>query len=319
MIAACVERLAMRIAYLILAHHQPAHLARLVRALSGERSWFFVHVDKKADLGQFETLVPDGRHNVTFLRGAARVKVFWGGFSQVPATLNLLQAARASGVDFSRFCLLSGSDFPVRSNSQIAQRFCSEEEFLRVDRRLDLTDSNSHTANVSRFHLLDNSFLNPRTARSQRVCRLADEVLRRLPRPTYTRISLYHGAQWWALTRGCVEHIVEFLQSNPDYARFHRYTLSACEIFFHSIVKSSPFAGKTTHDFERAPSLDLDQQTNLHGCHYIDWNAVGVPLPKVLGPADLDAMLASGALFARKFEGDSSAEVVGQLERIRAE
>ncbi len=265
------------------------------------------------------TLLPDGRHNVTFLRGTARVKVFWRGYSQVPATLNLLQAAHASGVDFGRFCLLSGSDFPVRSNSEIAQQFCSEEEFLRVDRRLDPGKLNSHSANVSRYYLLDNMLLNPRTARSRRFCRLADALLGKVPRQPYTTIPLYHGAQWWALTCGCIEHILEFLRSRPDYMAFHRYTRSACEIFFHSIVKSSPFAGKITHDFERAPSLDLYRQTNLHGCHYIDWNAVGVPLPKVLGPADLDAVLASGALFARKFEGDFSAEVVGQLERIRAE
>jgi hypothetical protein len=52
----------------------------------------------------------------------------------------------------------------------------------------------------------------------------------------------------------------------------------------------------------------------VHGCHYIDWNAVGVMLPKVLGPSDLDAMVGAGALFARKFEGDGSREFRDRLE-----
>jgi cytochrome c551/c552 len=55
------------------------------------------------------------------------------------------------------------------------------------------------------------------------------------------------------------------------------------------------------------------------GCHYIDWNAVGVSLPKVLGLSDLDAVLASGALFARKFEGDGSRALRDQVERLLAE
>ena len=37
----------MNIAYLILAHEDPAQLARLVNALYTPNSYFFIHVDRK--------------------------------------------------------------------------------------------------------------------------------------------------------------------------------------------------------------------------------------------------------------------------------
>lgn len=43
----------MNIAYLILAHHQPAHLRRLLAALDTDNAYFFVHVDAKVDSAPF--------------------------------------------------------------------------------------------------------------------------------------------------------------------------------------------------------------------------------------------------------------------------
>ena len=43
----------MRIAYLILAHDDPAHLARLVRALSHGEDRCFIHLDAKASVDRF--------------------------------------------------------------------------------------------------------------------------------------------------------------------------------------------------------------------------------------------------------------------------
>ena len=306
------------IAYLILAHYQPEHVARLVRALRFEGAWFFLHIDGKSDLRRFEELIPESQ-NIVYLRGRERVKVYWCGYSQIRATLNLLRSARASGTAFHRYCLLSGSDFPIRSNAQIADQLRSDAEFLRIDRRLDLTAPSSHIGWVGRTYLFDNRFLNPRTAPSHRLRAVVERLIATLPRRRYDRIPLYHGAQWWALTSGCITHVLEFLERNRDYMAFHRHTRCPEEIFFQSIVKSSPFAAKITDDFETAQSMEAYWQSNVHGCHYIDWNAVGVSLPKVLGPSDLDAMISSGALFARKFEGDGSRALRDQLEGMLAE
>ena len=114
-----------------------------------------------------------------------------------------------------------------------------------------------------------------------------------------------HGCQWWSLTKGCIGYVTNFVGRNRDYTDFHTYTLCPDEIFFHSIVKNSPFSAKITHDFETARHLDAFFALNEHGCHYVDWTSEGVLLPKVLDEADLDRLLNSQAHFARKFRGRS--------------
>jgi hypothetical protein len=139
-----------------------------------------------------------------------------------------------------------------------------------------------------------------------------------LRRKPYDKIELYQGSNWWALTRDCVGFILNYLSANRDYRSFFKYARNSDEIFFQSIVKISPFAAEITHDFATASDLDEFFSLNDHGCHYIDWNALGERLPKVLDLADLDKLLHSNALFARKFDEKRSQPLLAELERILA-
>jgi hypothetical protein len=305
----------MNIAYLILAHHQPSHLARLIKALSCDGAYFLVHVDLKTDISPFKELVPASK-NIIFLENAARVKVYWGGYSIVMAALNLLRAAMALGVHFTRYCLLSGSDFPIKKNSEIEEVLSTRTEFLRVDRKLNYKKNDPHSETVRYIHLYDSRFLNPRTTPSKRLFSTTERVLRKIPRKQYQKIPLFQGAQWWALTNQCVRHIFKFLEENNGYMAFHKYTRVPDETFFHSIIKSSLFVECIIHDVEKVTSLDEYSESNEHGCHYIDWNSQGVALPKVLDISDTGLLMRSTALFARKFEENKSTALLSQLEEM---
>jgi hypothetical protein len=305
----------MNIAYLILAHHQPFHLARLIKALSCDGAYFLVHVDLKTDISPFKVLVPASK-NIIFLENATRVKVHWSGYSIVIATLNLLQAAMALGVHFTRYCLLSGSDFPIKKNSQIMEVLSTKTEFLRVDRKLDYKKDDPYSETVKYIHLYDSCFLNPRTTPSKRLFLTTERVLRKIPRKPFQKIPLYQGSQWWALTDRCVAHIFKFLEENSNYIAFHKYTRVPDETFFHSIIKSSPFAECIIHDVEKVESLNRCFESNKHGCHYIDWNSRGAILPKVLDVSDTKLLMRSTALFARKFEENRSTGLLNQLEEM---
>ena len=111
-----------------------------------------------------------------------------------------------------------------------------------------------------------------------------------------------------------MKYIIEFLKKNRNYTSFHRYTDCAAEIFFHSIVKNSPFATNITHDFEKETCLNSFFASNEHVCHYVDWNTKGVFLPKVLDINDLDSLVNSEALFARKIDEKISRNLVEILE-----
>jgi Core-2/I-Branching enzyme len=305
----------MHIAYLILVHDQPSHLARLIKALSSDRAYFFIHIDLKAPISPFKELMLVSK-NIIFLENPARVKVYWRGYSIIIATLNLLRAAMDWGVDFTRYCLLSGSDFPLKKNSHIEEVFSTSTEFLRVDRKLDYNQNDDFSENVKYVHLYDSHFVNPKTSPSRRLSSRIEKVLRKIPRKRYQRIPLYQGSQWWALTDRCVRHIFQFLKENSDYRVFHKYTRGPDEIFFHSIIKSSPFADYIAHDAEKVMSLTKYFESNEHGCHYINWNSKGVSLPKVLDVSDTVLLKRSAALFARKFEEGRSSALLNQLEEM---
>jgi len=284
-----------RVAYLIIAHHQPSHLAKLINALNCEWAYFFIHIDKKANLEDFKKIV-HVNENVIFLEDEQRIKIYWGGFNMVTTILNLLGTAVNFGKHFHRYCLLSGSDFPIKNLEFIKKQFIIDREFIRIDRRLGSSDTHKHC--VEHYHFMDTDKPN------------VDKINKR---EEYNKITLYHGSQWWSLTEPCITYILEFLQKNPDYIDFHKYTFCPDEIFFHSIVKDSPFAINITHDFETTSSINDYLALNEHGCHYIDWNITGVSLPKVLDINDIDYLINSNTCFARKFDENKSADLINNL------
>lgn len=290
----------MKVAYLILAHHQPQHLARLVDALKADWSSIFIHIDAKADISKFRSLIPEN-DKIVFLKGNQRVKVYWGGFSQILATLNLLQKAASFRDDLTRYCLLSGSDFPIKSQEQIKAEFSTQKEFIRIDRKLSNSNQHRQSRNIKFFYFRDRPTIQ------------GNWLSGFLPRPRYKGLTIYHGAQWWSLTRECIDYLFSFLDQNADYLRFHRYANCSDEMFFHSIVKQSPFCEHITHDFETLDTSSNLLNSKVHGCHYIEW-AEGSKSPKILTTADLSSIITPEALFARKFDQTMSQELVEQLQ-----
>src|SRR5437868_6775920 len=111
----------MRIAYLIMAHDNYIHLQRLINALDGDHCRFYIHIDKKSKMPALKG------QNIIFTK--ERVRVYWSSFSEVTATLNLLRMA-IKDRDNDYFVLLSGVDYPVKSNSLIVERLSQNGEFL---------------------------------------------------------------------------------------------------------------------------------------------------------------------------------------------
>ncbi|MGL4596141.1 MAG: beta-1,6-N-acetylglucosaminyltransferase, partial [Bacteroidia bacterium] len=86
----------MKIAYLICAHKNPNQLKRLLGALQQENVLFFVHIDAKSD----ESIFRDALKHTAAIFSKKRIRVNWGGFSQVEAWLTLLEEASAHKPDY---------------------------------------------------------------------------------------------------------------------------------------------------------------------------------------------------------------------------
>jgi hypothetical protein len=299
----------MRIAWLILAHHQPHHLAALISALDTPEDRFFIHVDAKAELGGFEQLLGQ-RDRVVLLGRRDRHTIQWGGFSIVQATLDLIRAARTGSVPFDRFCLLSGADHPIKTPAEVRRTLDCDLEFLNIEHSMDEPE---YRKRVTGYHPEDNRLLTWNSPRSRWLpIRVLRGLLLRIPRRCWSAFPLYQGSTWWALTAPCIAYIERFRSENPGYMRFFRWTACPDETFFHSILMASPFRDRISHDRSHGATPRVPSHPHEYGIHYVDWTTPGAH-PAVLDLAYLGTLLGSHALFARKFDETRSAALMAAL------
>jgi hypothetical protein len=293
-----------QLVFLVLAHENPIQLARLLRAIEGTCARIFVHIDGSRSIAPFRQATTGIKH-VEFLDGADRIPVFWAGFSMVQATLNLMRRAREQVPGRARFCLLSGMDYPIKDSKTIQSALASDKEFIRIDTRL--VTGAWHLRHVRFAHFMDF----PGT-RIGLVRKLVQRI--RIPRAVTCKIPLYWGSQWWALSGNCMDFILSFVEQNPDYSDFHRHTFAPDEIYFHSIVKSSPFP--IFHDVESASDVPAYIALPERGIHFIDWVVIGgKPRPKTMELQDLERLLSSPALFTRKCVDPASTSLLDALDK----
>jgi hypothetical protein len=297
-----------RVAFLILAHHEPKLLHRLLERLSADWAHCFVHVDRKADIKQFQDEVP--RKNVTFLPMSQRVSVHWCGYSASSAILNLMRYAMTSAHQPSRFVLLSGVDYPIRSMDHIGQAISEDKEFIHIDREIDSTGDSSFDRCLNRRFLGDSKLFNPRTAPvvvDRLVRRLEKWLVRRHPRG----LRVFYGPTWWTLTREAVLEALAYVEENPSIVRWFSGARVPDESMLHTIIKASSRSASIAFDATRLDEPPFG--TYRHALHYIDWTT-GPGRPKTLEISDLGTILESGALFARKMHLHRSAELLDALD-----
>jgi Core-2/I-Branching enzyme len=290
-----------KIAYLILAHDSPRHLRRLVQALSSSSAHLFIHLDLKSDRRSF-----DGMESPKVHFTAARIPVYWGDFSQVEATLNLLRAAIAHEAAFERFVLLSGVDYPVRSPAYIEGFFAAnpDTEFINLV-EMPCPAAGKPISRLTTYKYRPNE---------RGVAAFARKVLIRIgvlpPERDYHAhfgsLIPYAGSEWWAVTRDAAEYILTFAESQPAIYNFFKNTHCPDESFFQTVLGNSRFRPRirrnvTFADWSRGgarpANLTMEHMRFLRETPLFDAS-------DVYGPGEV--------LFARKFS-DDSAQLVASL------
>ena len=278
----------MRIAYIVSAYKRPEQLARLVRHLGQSSSAIPVHVDAKTDRRTFDAMVNavDGVPGVHFV---SRHRCYWGGFGHVRASLKGIEHLVESGAEFDYAVLLTGQDYPLLGADDLGRFFAAAAGRSYLSHwRLPFAPWGERGGldRLEQRHLLGPARLHLRLPGR-----------RGLP----AGLDAFGGSPYWALARPLVEWLHSYVRERPDVVRFFEHVYIPDELFFQSIIMSSEHAGSIVND-------------NLR---YIDWRAT--PAPKILTSDDLPAMLASGALFARKFDTYVDSEVLDELDRRLAQ
>lgn len=230
----------------------------------------------------------------------------------VEATFQVLRVAHQDTRRFERFALLSGVDFPIKSLDTIAERLSGADEIIRVDRMLNPLGSSDFDRRANRVFLGDGPLLNKRS-RIPLLPRVTRKVESWLPNLCYPRLPIFYGPQWWCLTRNAVNEVFAFADRQSDVMSWFKRTRCPDEMVFQTILKNSVCADYITYDLTRG---DEDHEPTLHGSHFVDWGRPKPDRPGTLTLEDLPRLLESGALFARKFDGRRSMDLIAALQEL---
>lgn len=312
----------MKIAYLILAYKNANQIIRLVQRLMTENSLFLIHVDKKSSQSLVEEIKQslDRYPNVSFIK--KRIKCYWGGFGIVEATLQGIRELFTKEFDFDRLILLSAQDYPIKSTEQL-------ENFLKVNTDMEFISCDDYklppnksipSSGTNRIHywhfsigkirLIFPGKLEYSTANLSRVKKYKSFklfsifwnsliVLFPVKRKVPSGLNYFIGSQFWCLTRSCVNYIYEFVNANPKFVNFFKYTDIPDESFFQTVVMNSPFS----------------KHVENHNLHYIDWENPNPSLPKILVLSDFERLMSSHKFFARKFDVQRDVEILDLIDK----
>ena len=287
----------MKVAFLMLCHKNPKQINLLLKALKHPQIDVFIHVDSKNENIREDIEKSDG---VYLLPKKDCVDVQWAQFSEVKATLNLLNAAISEG-GYSHYFLISGQDFPLKSIGEIV-RFLNErkdENFIDC-------------ALIKRFEKRNDIYF-PRMVIGRRIWQKIlkgilvystggwNQTFSIIKRLKPANVQYYFGSQWWCLNDAMVKWIYNFLENYPEYIKLFKHSLCPDECFFQTLVMNSPFANTTK------PYL-----------HYIKWEK-GKSSLKTLTTIDYEELKKAEKLIARKFDINVDAEIIERLRMRYAE
>jgi hypothetical protein len=277
----------MKIAHLILAHNNPLQLARLIDRLKHPEADIYIHLDAKASTEQFTEILASPQ--VYLIQN--RIKVYWGSYSIVQATVNSFAEILAAKKDYHYINLLSGNDYPLKSAEAINQFFTHYADHIFMEY---LTETSawwqSIKTRVTRFHLTDYHFTGCYYVQTMMNAMLP---LRTAP----AGLTLVGRSQWLTVTSEAAQYVVDYLKENPKVKRFFRLSWGADEIAIQTILFNSPLKHKIVNNNYR----------------YIDWNGQK-DSPKTLTMNDADKLLKSGCLYARKFDMAKQPAIMDYLD-----
>lgn len=273
-----------KVAYLITAYHNYAHLKKLIYALNDNNVFFYVHIDKNS-------LMPSNLKEFKNIQFVKRVKVWWAGWSHQKAIFNLMAEAIKAKYDY--YALISGSDYPIKNNDFLYSLLKSGGEYISIREGFPSELKKSWVTNFY-FDLFYRR--NPNKAFWIKVLlRLEKKISLYFPKTKFPFEKVFFGPTWWVLSHSTVVYILDFLDSNAQYRNFFKNSYCCEEILIPTILGNSNIR-------------------NLKGnLTYVDWSQH--PGPSFISDRHIEIFKSNFvrneygdnvAFFARKFENESA-------------
>jgi hypothetical protein len=312
-----------RVCYYLQTHTRPAQVNRLVELIKAGSPDSVVLISHDAsrpplDVARLEAM--PGVHVLIEPGG-------YGDFSHLDRYFAAVDWLDAHGVEYDWLENLSGQDYPLRPIAEIERTLAttSVDGYLQYapvfpEQAPPGADPGSGKPlcgpwdAAMRYHYRHWSFGQPTRAKQRwlRPLMALDFVqpwlrlslayatigLRRRRTVFTDEFICYGGWFFCTLSAACVRYVRDFARDNPDVVAFFRTVQAPEEVFLQTVLVNS---GKFCFEPDAKRYVDMTGSRNGHS--------------RTLGTADLAAMLASGAHWARKFDPDHDKAVLTQLDR----
>lgn len=274
----------MKVAYCVICHKRTKILDEMINIL-GDDNDIFIHVDKKSNIKEFSDL----SKKVTLIKD--RVRVQWAGFSQVKATLKLLNYTNNNNYDY--IFLLSGDCLPLKSSDSI-KKFLIEnngKEFIGVVKNNNIEEEIEKRLKYNYSYIYFNKNKNNIV---QKVIAIKEKYNLYTKNKYFKYLpKIYKGCNWIGITGDFCSYIFQYLDENPTYIKAFKKCIYGDEEFFQTIIMNSEYK-KNIYKYE------IENDDCSMALRYIDWST-GPNYPRILDESDFIKIKDSNCLFGRKF------------------
>jgi hypothetical protein len=263
----------------------------LVGALNCDGVDFFIHIDKKVDIAPFKTEVENlvGGGQVHFLSDDARVRVNWGGYTQVVFQRNMIQCAIDSQYSYKRIVMLTGTDYPTVSNEVLVETLCNTDKEFIIG-----FDINREEYQSGRRPPHQNRFLYVYRYDNGKFVRGVFNHLKihRVKSVDDFEYKYYYGSEYWCLSYECVKELMDAWDRDEKLQHIMKSVFAPSESWIHTLFFNSSYADKGIQyrDYEHR------ELANLSPLEYFYY----VGKVKVLNDGDYEAIVKSNKMFCRK-------------------
>ncbi|EOZ96377.1 exopolysaccharide gene cluster protein [Indibacter alkaliphilus LW1] len=250
-----------------------------------DRFYYFIHIDTKSKFDKSRLdKIKSSNKNVVYI--GSEVKVNWGGYNYLEAMFLLIKKALAY-TNFDYIHTTSEANLPIKTCEEFIGFFNENKGKLFLE-NFPVPSGKWMNGGLDRFNLYSpHDLLNAKT-------RFGNFLINKI---TYiqklfgvnrninkTIEQLYGGSCWFSLTQECLKFCMEFIETNPEFLKAFKNTHCPEEAFFQTLIMNSKFKNQVVNDH----------------LNYIDWEFRNGNSPANLDLSDLDKVLKSSSLTARK-------------------
>jgi len=277
------------VAGVILAHADPAQVARIIQVLSPIP--LFLHCDRRTPDHVFRAMLEGSPERV---RVVPRRRTSLSSWSLVAAELDGLRAALAA-TKADHIIVMSGSCYPIIATGELIARLEARRgQTLFTAGPLPIAGWETWRNHDGGHWRFNRRFLTI----DDQVVRVGDIPLRTVRQRVPSSLVLHGGSQWKIYSRAHAERLLGALDSDPTLLAFFRHTFIPDESCAATILKSPVIAGVLTETVvSPAP-------------WYMEWPSPGSHHPSSLTAGAFenirDARDTAGSMFVRKVPSSSS-------------